>query len=72
MEWVFYGIAFLVSVLVTGSAVYALYWSSKKGQLRDLDQGALSIFDEKEPVGQPTDFFPGKAKSQIVSKTHHA
>lgn len=58
MEWVFYGIAFLVSLLVTGSAVYALYWSSKKGQLRDLDQGALSIFDEQEPVGRPTDHFP--------------
>ena len=60
MEWVFYGIAFLISVLVTATAVYALYWSSKKGQLRNLEQGALSIFDEQEPVGKPTDFFPGK------------
>lgn len=66
MEWVFYGIAFLVSVLVTGSAVYALYWSSKKGQLRDLDQGALSIFDEKEPVGQATDHFPGEKSPRPV------
>lgn len=64
MEWVFYGIAFLISVLVTASAVYALYWSSRKGQLRNLEQGALSIFDEKEPVGKPTDFFPGESRSQ--------
>jgi len=62
MDWVFYSIAFFVSVLVTGSAVYALYWSSKKGQLRDLEKGALSIFDENEPVGQPTDLFPGKSR----------
>jgi cbb3-type cytochrome oxidase maturation protein len=60
MEWFFYGLAFLIAVLITGSAVYALQWSSKNGQLRDLEKGAASIFDEKEPIGQPTDFFPGK------------
>lgn len=64
MEWVFYGIAFFLSVLVTATAVYALYWSSKKGQLRNLEKGALSIFDAQEPVGQPTDFFPGKRQPQ--------
>lgn len=63
MDWIFYSIAFVVSVLVSASAVYALYWSSKKGQLRNLEKGALSIFDEQEPVGQPTDFFPGQKRS---------
>lgn len=62
MDWIFYGAAFVISVLITGSAVYALYWASRKGQLRDLEKGALSIFDEKEPVGQQTDFFPAKHK----------
>jgi nitrogen fixation-related uncharacterized protein len=62
MEWLFYGIAFLVAVLITSSAVYALHWSSKTGQLRDFEKGAASIFDESEPVGKPTDFFPGKSK----------
>lgn len=60
-EWFFYGLAFLVAVAITGSAVYALYWASSKGQLRDLEKGAASIFDDKEPIGRPTDFFPGKA-----------
>jgi len=60
MEWVFYGLAFLIAVLITGSAVYALQWSSKNGQLRDLEKGAESIFDENEPIGRATDFFPGK------------
>jgi nitrogen fixation-related uncharacterized protein len=61
MEWFFYGLAFLVAVAITASAVYALYWASGKGQLRDFEKGAASIFDEKEPIGKPTDFFPGKA-----------
>jgi nitrogen fixation-related uncharacterized protein len=61
MEWFFYALAFVISVLITGSAVYALQWSSKHGQLRDFDKGALSIFDENEPVGKPTDSFPGKS-----------
>jgi nitrogen fixation-related uncharacterized protein len=60
MEWVFYGIAFVVALLVTGSAVYMLFWASKRGQLRDFEKGALSIFDKDEPVGRPTDSFPGK------------
>jgi nitrogen fixation-related uncharacterized protein len=60
MEWFFYGLAFIIAVLITGSAVYALQWSSKNGQLRDFEKGAASIFDEQEPVGAPTDFFPGK------------
>jgi nitrogen fixation-related uncharacterized protein len=61
MEWFFYGFAFLMAVAITASAVFALQWASKKGQLRDFEKGAASIFDDKEPIGQPTDFFPGKA-----------
>jgi nitrogen fixation-related uncharacterized protein len=60
MEWAFYGLTFLVAVAITASAVYALQWASRKGQLRDFEKGAESIFDNQEPIGQPTDFFPGK------------
>jgi cbb3-type cytochrome oxidase maturation protein len=58
MEWLFYTVAFLIAAAISGTAVYALYWSSKHGQLRDFDRGATSIFDEQEPVGKMTDHFP--------------
>lgn len=58
MTWVFYTVAFLVALALSGSAVYALYWASKHGQLRDFDRGAASIFDDQEPVGRMTDHFP--------------
>jgi nitrogen fixation-related uncharacterized protein len=60
MAWVFYTLAFLLAAGLSGMAVYALYWSSKHGQLRDFDRGAASIFDEQEPVGQMTDQFPAR------------
>ena len=60
MEWIFYTAAFLVATAISGTAVYALYWSSKHGQLRDFERGAASIFDEQEPVGKMTDHFPAK------------
>ena len=60
MDWFFYGLAFFMAVLFTASAVYALHWSSKHGQLRDFDKGAASIFDDEEPVGLETDAFPGR------------
>ena len=62
MEWIFYTFAFLVAAAISGTAVYALYWSSKHGQLRDFERGAASIFDEHEPVGQMTDHFPVKRR----------
>ena len=58
MEWIFYPLALLIATAISGTAVYALYWSSKHGQLRDFERGAASIFDEQEPVGQMTDHFP--------------
>jgi cbb3-type cytochrome oxidase maturation protein len=60
MEWLIYALVSLVAAALTGSAVYALYWSSRNGQLRDFQRGAISIFDEEEPVGQMTDRFPPK------------
>ncbi|EIQ00694.1 uncharacterized protein, possibly involved in nitrogen fixation [Opitutaceae bacterium TAV1] len=70
MEWFFYAVAFPVTLLLLASAVYALYWASKNGQLREFEKGAESIFDDKEPVGVQTDFFPaGKKKIKNVKNT---
>jgi nitrogen fixation-related uncharacterized protein len=60
MDWIFYTLVSLIAAALTGTAVYALYWSSRHVQLRDFERGAVSIFDEKEPVGQMTDRFPEK------------
>ncbi len=54
-EWFLYFVAMPMAVLIVSSAVYALYWASKKGQLRNLEEGAKVIFDEEEPLGKPTD-----------------
>lgn len=42
------------------TAVTALFWASKHGQLRNFEKGARSIFDEEEPEGSIGDCFPGK------------
>lgn len=60
MIWLFYAIIGTVSLLITASAVYALYWAARNGQLREVDKGGESIFDEEEPMGEQTDFFPGE------------
>lgn len=59
-DWFYYLVALPIALLFLASAIYALHWASRHGQLKEFDQGALSIFDEEEPVGQPTDFFPGR------------
>ena len=43
-------------------AVLALYWSAKKGQLRDFDSQAKTIFTDEEPEGVVSDAFPTKKK----------
>jgi cbb3-type cytochrome oxidase maturation protein len=44
-----------------GSAVMALAWALRKGQLEDFQRGATTIFDADEPIGRMTDAFPGRA-----------
>jgi cbb3-type cytochrome oxidase maturation protein len=46
-------------IFLTGSALIAFAWAAKTGQFRDLKKGATVIFDEDEPIGKPTDSFPG-------------
>jgi cbb3-type cytochrome oxidase maturation protein len=52
-------IVFAISaVLFGGSAVVALAWAMKKGQMENFQRGATSIFDADEPIGMITDTFP--------------
>jgi len=41
------------------TAVYGLTWAIRTGQMRGFGEGATSIFDDEEPVGEMTDGFPG-------------
>ena len=52
-------IVFAISaVLFGGSAILALAWSFKKGQMENFQRAATSIFDADEPIGLMTDAFP--------------
>ena len=62
MDWFGYITAvFGLACLFFLGAAYALHWAHKNKQLENFEEGALSIFDEDEPVGEQTDFFPGKS-----------
>ncbi|MFZ4776613.1 MAG: cbb3-type cytochrome oxidase assembly protein CcoS [Terrimicrobiaceae bacterium] len=47
-------------VFLSGSALFAFYWAVKDGQLSNLTEAPLTIFDDEEPVGEPTDRFPSR------------
>ena len=59
MSAVLFGIVAL-AICFALSAVAALAWSVRTGQMRNYRQGAASIFDAEEPVGRPTDAFPAE------------
>ncbi len=61
-EWFLYFVALPMAMLIVASAVYGLYWASKKGQLQDLEEGAKVIFDDEEPVGRLTDQILNQSK----------
>ncbi|MGH8017167.1 MAG: cbb3-type cytochrome oxidase assembly protein CcoS [Opitutaceae bacterium] len=67
MEWVVYGVLFLIALAISASAVYAFFWASKRGEFRDFDAQSRMIFDDKEPEGVQTDFFPGKRPRRPAS-----
>jgi nitrogen fixation-related uncharacterized protein len=52
----------VMAAAVMASAVYALYWAVKTGQFQQFEKGATAIFNDEEPLGQPTDHFPQKPK----------
>ncbi len=59
MSWnVYIAIILIFGLLFFSSAVYALFWASRKGQLKNFEKGARVIFDEDEPEGTFQDEFP--------------
>lgn len=53
-------VIFILGLLFFASAVGALVWASRTGQLRNFDRGSRTIFDEEEPEGVMQDGFPHK------------
>ncbi|GAB4359751.1 MAG: hypothetical protein OHK0021_03940 [Bryobacter sp.] len=49
------------AIVAGATTVWILAWAIRKGEFRDLRAGARSIFDEEEPVGFVTDYFPSEA-----------
>ncbi|MBE2205510.1 MAG: hypothetical protein IAE94_14345 [Chthoniobacterales bacterium] len=45
---------------LSGSAFVAFCWSVCNGQMARPREAALTIFDDDEPVGLPTDRFPSR------------
>ncbi len=68
MDWFFYAVALPFTLLFLASAAYALHWAVKNGQLKDFEKNAATIFDDQEPVGQATDFFPGRHPTEHPSR----
>lgn len=61
MDWVTYIIiGFVLAGLFFASAAYALNWSRKNGQFKDIEKGARTIFTDEEPEGVMGDHFPAK------------
>jgi cbb3-type cytochrome oxidase maturation protein len=65
-------ILFICSVvLLPGMALWAFSWALRHGEFKNLEKTALSIFDEEEPVGQPSDHFPVVTSPGSTSKHDH-
>ncbi|MEX0326612.1 MAG: cbb3-type cytochrome oxidase assembly protein [Puniceicoccaceae bacterium] len=65
MDWSQYIlIGFVFASIFFVAAAMALHWAHKNGQLSNLDQGAQTIFDDDEPMGEVTDQFPKKRKKR--------
>lgn len=55
--------------LLSISVVIVFAWAVRTGQFSDFQHGATSIFDDNEPVGEMTDWFPGQRPSQALDPT---
>jgi nitrogen fixation-related uncharacterized protein len=53
-----FALVFLVLFGFAASALLGFWWAAAHGQFSAIERGATSIFDEDEPIGQPTDSFP--------------
>lgn len=59
----------LIPIIVLGAfffvtAVGALYWAAKRGQMKNLNEQARTIFTEEEPEGEISDSFPDKKRKK--------
>lgn len=54
------GLVFGSTILFGGAVALALGWAFRSGQFENFERGARSIFDPDEPIGEPTDYFPGE------------
>jgi cbb3-type cytochrome oxidase maturation protein len=59
-----YLLIFGTIALLSITVVVVFAWAIRTGQFADFQQGATSIFDEDEPLGEMTDWFPGQHPSQ--------
>ena len=61
-------IMFVCSVVVLPTtALLALRWSASHGAFENFKKTALSIFDEEEPVGRMTDYFPDRTGRETAN-----
>ena len=60
MSWIALVFIFGLIGAFSVSVIYGLWWALRGGQMSNFQQGATSIFDDEEPIGQMTDAFPGK------------
>lgn len=67
--YIFIGASIAVAIL---AALAAFRYAAKNGQLSDLQEGSKVIFDQDEPIGQPTDAFPGSRPGQVPSRARSA
>ena len=53
----------IIGSIVTfgGAAALAMGWAFRNGQFENFERGAASIFGPDEPIGEPTDAFPGSS-----------
>ena len=65
---VVYVVIWSSAILLGLSAVGALVWAIHTNQFHGLKEGAASIFDEEEPIGQPTDGFPERHKQTAADR----
>ena len=47
-----------------GAAALAMGWAFRDGQFENFERGAASIFGPDEPIGEPTDAFPGSTPGE--------
>ncbi len=55
-----------VAVIAASIALAAFYWAVRRKQfsIRDLNEGAYTIFDNDEPVGKPQDVMFDDSRKQ--------